>query len=242
MALSNSQYNAVMREYEQQQTKNRHDQERRIAQVYDREPRIRLLDQELGTRAAARARQVLGGDASAHGRLREELADLREQKQALLLAAGFPADYMELRYRCPDCKDTGYADGKRCHCFEQARIRILYAQSNVREVLSRENFDTLSYAYYDRERRIPGLGMTEFDYMKRVVARCQEFAEQFPGQGRNLPFTGSTGVGKTFLTNCIAKRLIDRYFSVICLSSQDLFELLSRYKFSRDVEDRKSVV
>ncbi len=237
MALSNSQYNAVMREYEQQQVKNRHEREERIARVYEREPRIRQLDQELSARAAARARQALNGDETAHGRLKEELADLREQKQTLLLAAGFPADYMEMHYRCPDCKDTGYAGGKRCHCFEQARIRILYAQSNVREILSRENFQLLSYAYYDRERLVPGLGMTEYDYMKRVVARCQNFAEGFPEQGKNLLFTGSTGVGKTFLTNCIAKRLIDRYFSVICLSSQDLFELLSRYKFSRDVEE-----
>lgn len=237
MALSNSQYNAVMREYERQQVKNRHERDERIARVYAREPRIRQLDQELSTRAAARARQVLDGDGTAHGRLKEELADLREQKQTLLLAAGFPADYTEMRYRCPDCKDTGYAGGKRCHCFEQARIRILYAQSNVREILNKENFETLSYAYYDRKQQVPGLGMTEYDYMRRVVARCREFADGFPEQGRNILFTGSTGVGKTFLTNCIAKRLIDRYFSVICLSSQDLFELLSRYKFSRDVEE-----
>lgn len=79
--------------------------------------------------------------------------------------------------------------------------------------------------------------MTELDYMKILVGKCKEFAAGFPQNGRNLLFTGSTGVGKTFLTNCIAKELIDRYLSVIYLTSQDLFELLSRYKFGRDFQE-----
>ncbi len=142
-----------------------------------------------------------------------------------------------MRYHCPDCKDTGYVKGRRCHCFEEARIHILYAQSNIREILERENFHTLSLEWYDRERKLPELGMTELDYMERVVRQCRDFADSFPEKGRNLLFTGGTGVGKTFLTNCIAKVLIERYRPVIYLSSQDLFDRLSRYKFNRDPQE-----
>lgn len=234
MALSNSQYNAVMREYEKQQFANRHDRDRRVEEVYRKVPQIEELERDISTRAAASARRLLGGDADARRQLRAELQDLREQKQILLASAGFPPDYMELRYRCPDCKDTGYANGRRCHCFERARIQILYAQSNIQDVLQRENFATFSFEWFDNREKIPGLGMTETDYMRRVVKRCKEFAERFPQGGANILFTGSTGVGKTFLTNCIAKELIDRYVSVIYLSSHDLFEIFSRYKFNRD--------
>lgn len=234
MALSNSQYNAVMRDYEKQQVANRHDRDRRVAEVYRKVPQIEELEREISTRAASCARRVLNGDSGARSQLQAELADLREQKSLLLKAAGFEPGYMELRYRCPDCKDTGYANGRRCHCFERARIQILYAQSNIQEVLQRENFSTFSYRWFDDQEKLPGLGMTEADYMKRVVKKCREFAEQFPGGGANILFTGSTGVGKTFLTNCIAKELIDRYVSVIYLSSHDLFEIFSRYKFNRD--------
>ncbi|MCI8577400.1 MAG: ATP-binding protein [Lachnospiraceae bacterium] len=237
MALSNSQYNAIMREYEQQQVRNRHDQEARIARVYERIPQIQELDVDTGARAAACARRILGGDAGARHTLREELEDIREQKRILLAAAGFPEDYMELRYRCPDCKDTGYVDGKHCHCFEQARISVLYAQSNIREVLERENFETLSYTYYDDSHVVPGIGVSELEYMKLVIRQCRDFAEHFPDRGKNILFTGSTGVGKTFLTNCIARCLIERYKSVIYLSSQDLFEVLSRYRFGREAEE-----
>lgn len=237
MALSNSQYNEVMRGYERRQSANRQDQQRRRQEVYDRVPQIRALDQAVASCGAARARQALEGDTKARARLREELADLREQKEILLLAAGFPADYMDMRYQCPDCKDTGYAGGRRCHCFEEARMHILYAQSNIRETLERENFLTLSLEWYDNERKFPELGMTELEYMKRVIGQCRDFAESFPEKGRNILFTGGTGVGKTFLTNCISKTLIDRYLSVIYLSSQDLFDLLSRHKFNRDLPE-----
>ena len=137
----------------------------------------------------------------------------------------------------PDCRDTGYSNGRRCHCFERERIRVLYAQSNIQEVLQRENFGTFSFDYFDDSKKLPGLGMTESFYMRQVVERCRRFAARFPDDGMNILFTGSTGVGKTFLTNCIAKELIDRYVSVIYLSSHDLFEIFSRYKFSREAEE-----
>ena len=70
---------------------------------------------------------------------------------------------MEMRYTCPDCKDTGFADGKRCHCFERARMRILYAQSGIEQALERENFSTFSFEWYDSREKVPQLGMTELD-------------------------------------------------------------------------------
>jgi len=237
MALTNSQYYEVMRGYERQQLENRRDRDRRVAEAYGRVPQLRELEAEIGASGAAFARKALEGDGTARIQLREKLAVLRRQKETLLCMAGYPPDYLELRYRCPDCRDTGYVDNRRCHCFEQARIRILYDQSNIREVLARENFSTLDERWYDAQKEVPGLHMTEREYMRRVVSQCREFAALFPQNGQNLLFTGSTGVGKTFLTNCIAKELIDRYHSVIYLSSQDLFELLSRYKFDRDAQE-----
>lgn len=236
MALTNAQYNTVIREYEEQQLMDRREQARRVEEVYDKLPQVRKLDLQLGEQAAACAKRMLDGDEGARARLKEKFAGLRREKEELLTGAGYPKDYMELHYRCPDCKDTGYANGRRCHCFEQARIRILYDQSNLGQVLERENFSVLTSRYYSDEV-IPGLGISEKSYMEQVVRQCREFARRFPQKGGNLLFTGSTGVGKTFLANCIAKELIDRYVSVIYLPSQDLFELLSRCKFGREAEE-----
>lgn len=237
MALSNSQYDAIMRAYGQQQFKNRHEQEERISEVYKKIPVMKELDDSISTRAVACARRLLDGDKEALKELRSEIADLREQKSVLLKAAGFGTNCMELWYRCVDCQDTGYAKGTKCHCFRQAEMKYLYAQSNIEEIVAVENFNTFSYDYFDDTRVIPVLNRTVKQYMGQVVETCRKFVKGFAGEHGNLLFTGPTGVGKTFLTNCIAKELIDQYYSVIYLSANDLFEVFSKNRFDYQDED-----
>src|SRR5699024_230336 len=118
MALSNSQYQEIMRDYQAQQLKNKHEQDARVSEIYEILPAVKELDQAVSSRAVQRAKELLNGDQKALERLREEIRDLREQKTILLASRGYPADYMEMKYRCPDCRDTGYTeDGKKCHCF-----------------------------------------------------------------------------------------------------------------------------
>lgn len=237
MGLSNSQYDSIIREYQKQQLKNKHEQDQRVAAVYEKIPVIKELDELISTSAVRSARQLLDGDKGALKRLREELADVREQKALLLKAGGFPEDFMEMHYRCPDCRDTGYVDGKKCHCFRQAQMKLLYAQSNIEEVVKRENFQTFSYEYFDDSVEIPGVGETEAQHMREVVRMCRQYIQDFEKEKGNILFTGTTGVGKTFLTNCIAKELMDMYYSVIYLSANDLFDVFSKNKFSREEDE-----
>ena len=225
MALSNSQYDAIMREYGRQQMENQHRLEERRREIYGRLPVIRELEAEIAGRSVACARRLLEGDQGALERLRAELSDLREQKALLIRAAGYPDDYLELHYRCPDCKDTGLIDGRKCHCFLQAQMKLLYAQSNLDQVLDQENFRSLTFKYYDDREVLPEIGITNAAYMKRVVQGCRDFVADFDRKHDNLLFTGSTGVGKTFLTNCIARELMDSCHSVIYLSATATFPM-----------------
>jgi len=121
-------------------------------------------------------------------------------------------------------------------------MKLLHAQSNLEDVLERENFKALSYEYYDDTEILPQLGITNAAYMRRVVAGCREFVRDFDKKHDNLLFTGSTGVGKTFLTNCIARELMDDFHSVIYLTASDLFDVFSRNKFDYDnAEDMKDM-
>ena len=242
MALSNSQYDAIMREYGRQQIENHHKLEERRKEIYARLPVVRQLEAEIAERSVACAKKLLEGDKSVLDRLKEDLRDLREQKALIIRAAGYPDDYLELHYRCPDCRDTGLIDGRKCHCFLQAQMKLLHAQSNLEDVLERENFKALSYEYYDDTEILPQLGITNAAYMRRVVAGCREFVRDFDKKHDNLLFTGSTGVGKTFLTNCIARELMDDFHSVIYLTASDLFDVFSRNKFDYDnAEDMKDM-
>ena len=260
MSLNNSQYNAIMRIYNQRQFQDKYEQDQRREEVYQKVPQIRQIEDEISSQAVRCARKLLDGDTNAKEELKQHIEDLREQKEVLLSAFGFPADYMEMHYACPECQDTGYVDGRKCRCFKKEEIRLLYSQSNIEEVLLRENFDSFSYEYYDDRVVIPEIQMTVADYMRQVHTWCKEYVENFdagerdmtkyiigaisemdtpltPSAEGNLIFTGSTGVGKTFLTNCIAKALIDQYQSVIYLSSNDLFDVFSKNKFHYDTEE-----
>ncbi len=237
MPLTNSQYQAIMRIYNERQYQDKHDQDLRRQEVYARVPQVKELEDAIASESVRCARRILDGDTDAVRQMRETVEGLRRRKQELLRAHGYAPDHMEMRYHCPECQDTGYVEGRKCKCFLKEQTRVLYAQSNIEDVLKRENFSTFSYDVYDGGSVIPEIGMTVAEYMKRVYGWCWEYIEKFSEQKGSLLFTGGTGVGKTFLTNCIAKELIDRGQSVIYLSANDLVDVCSGSKFRTEGEE-----
>ena len=240
MALSNSQYEAIMRRYSQRQLQNKRNQDARRQEVYNAVPQIEALTDEITAMMAQAARRVLMGDEKGAASMKMEAAYLKEQKSRYLKQKGYPANYLDMQYHCPDCRDTGYQDGGKCHCFKRMEIEILYDQSNIREVLERENFDTLSMNYYDKEKVDAKTGMTVYEYMSMVINDCKAYVETFGQEKGSILFTGSTGCGKTFLSNCIARELIKRRYSVVYLTATDMFDILSESRFNgRDEEEAR---
>ena len=206
MALTNTQYNSIMRLYEQRQTKNRHLRDERIHYVYTHVSGYQKLDESVATLSVAQGKKMLNGDPNALSELKECLHKLTKDKQRLLNAAGLPADFLEPVFDCPDCRDTGYVDGKKCHCFRQAEIELLYQQSKLKDVLEKENFDTLSYDFFEGE---------QLAAFQTAVNKCRDFARSFSRLGSNLFFYGTVGTGKTFLSNCIARESIELFFGYV---------------------------
>lgn len=222
MALSNSQYDMIIRDYEDRQNKNRHILEERTACVYRRVDGYRQLCESIASISVSQGKKLLEGDDHALEDLKSTLAKLSAMKEELLLGAGFPADYLSPVYDCPDCQDTGYVDGRKCHCFKQAIIDLLYEQSGIHDMLKEENFDTLSYSFHQGE---------DLAIFKKNVNTCKKFVKSFSTDYDNLFFYGTVGTGKSFLSGCIARELIEEGYSVIYFSAAGLFETLSRSMF-----------
>ena len=237
MALSNSQYDEIFRSYDAKQLKAKHDAEARIQDAYTRAPRLREIEAEIASASVSSARRLLDGDEGALLELKKHLKELCNEKKLLLKELHLPEDYFDPVYECPDCKDTGYKDGIKCHCFRQREIDLLYAQSNIREVLERENFSHFSYDYFDDTKIDPRSGKTARAYMEQVTAFCHRYVDGFKEEKGNILFTGKTGLGKTFLSNCIAKELIERCFSVVYLPAVEMYEIFSRDRFANDATD-----
>lgn len=236
MALSNSQYDAIMREYDGRQSRRRQEQRERQEEAYERAPGLRKLDGQMAGVAARQARRLLEGQESAVEDLKKEGERIGRERVRLLAQAGLAADYLELRYDCPLCRDKGFVDGQKCRCFRQKELELLYRQSQIRERLKTENFAACTEECYSDQQLVEGGRQTVRQYMHGVIAGCRRFAERFGKEGGNLVFYGSTGVGKTFLAGCIARELIEAYYSVVYLSAADLFDMLAKERFGRDEE------
>ncbi len=241
MALRNSQFNEIMRSYGDRQLRNARLQKARREEVYQRLPGLRDLDNELITASVHAAEAALAGDSSLSASLPSKIRSIRDEKDRLLESAGYPADYLELPYDCPYCRDSGFVDGAKCRCFRQQEQSFLYRQSNVEGIVRRENFDHFNLSVYDGREPLPEAGgRTCREYMRSVEAGLRRWCADFPQKGGNIIFMGNPGTGKTFLMNCITKALLDSYHSVIYLGSADLFESFSRSMRGQD-EDAEAV-
>lgn len=224
-----------MREYSRRQSEVQRALEERRKEAYTRVPRLLEIDQEIASLSARKARALLLGQPASIEELREEVAALANERISLLKANGFPADYLKPHYFCRECQDTGYTDGHRkCACFKKAEIELLYTQSNLTEILKKENFEHFSFDYYSDTMRNEATGLTERETAKKAFDTARNFVRTFDTCFENLFLYGDTGVGKTFLSHCIAQELLDTAHCVMYFSAFDLFDLLADSKFSRE--------
>lgn len=234
MALSNTQYNTIMRRYEAKQLENQHIINERRNMVYAKLPRLQKIDDSISSLSVTQARKLIEGDTSALANLKKQLELFIEEKNSLLLEHGYPEDYFEPPYGCAHCKDTGYIENEKCHCFQQAAIDLVYTQSNIRRILKKENFKNFSFDYYSDSNTNPATGLTSLATAKQAVSQCKDFIRTFDTSFRNLFFYGDTGVGKTFFSNCVAKELLDTGHSVIYFTAFELFHIFEKNVFSKD--------
>lgn len=230
MPLTNIQYDRIFRQYEKKQRISRLETEKRRAEVYERIPKYSELEDRTASLSVAQGKKLLSGDTDALETLRKDLTRLKEEKKQLLLDAGFPADYLEPVYSCPDCRDTGYRNREKCHCFRQAEISLLYEQSGIQDLLKQNNFTLLSYEYYTGEA---------LALFQNAVKTCRSFIKNFNSDYHNLFFYGTVGTGKSFLSCCVAKELMDQGYSVLYFGATGLFDLLSDAAFHTQNRDER---
>lgn len=236
MALTNQQYEEIMRTYEETRDRNRRLGEQRRAEVLRRLPSYAELEEQVGTLSLEAARRMLADDAADNAPpagLHDRIAEIVSRKRALLAGAGFAPDYLDPIYTCPDCRDTGYIDTpehlrQKCHCLRQRELDILYEQSHLREVLAAQNFAALSYDYYEGE---------DLERFRGAVKICRDFIQNFKRDYANLFFYGTVGVGKSFLSGCVAGELLSQGVSVIYFSAVSLFDTLADYAFRSKEHD-----
>jgi len=242
MGLTNEQYDKLIRRYEQRRILERDRLAARIAEAYARAPGLESLEQRISDLRMEYGRVSLTGSAEEKALIAGDLAESRERRKRMLVAGGFPEDHLELQYQCPICRDTGFVDGAPCACMKRAVTEFLFEQSNLKDRLEAENFETFSFEFFDREKRDPVSGLTVFENMTDHYETARKMAEHFRPGEQNLVLTGPVGTGKSFLSNCIAASVMQQGFSVLYLSSGSLFEQMAGETFTRKQEGDPSFI
>ena len=225
------------------QRRRREDQQNvRRREIYAAIPRVAEIDRQLRRTIvdiiAASLRQ--GNDpVPAIGVIRDKNLDLQAERAELLVAHGYPADALDDKPACPKCNDTGWRGAVMCDC-----LKSLCAQEQIKELsklldLGEQSFDTFSLDVYSPSPW-RGSGISPRENMEMVYEICLNYAQKF---GRfyfnNLFLSGAPGLGKTFLSACIARTVSENGFSVVYDTAVNIFSRFEDKKFSRDAEDTR---
>ena len=209
--------------------------QRRLEEVYQRAPQLRAVDARIRETMLDAMQLVLSGAAEDDARveeLRMENSQLQLQRAETLGRLGLPADYTDEGYMCPKCRDTGYCGAGLCSC-----LKALYAQEQKEELsgllkLGEQTFDAFDLDWYD-DTPDPSTGISPRQSMEFVYETCVAYARRFGARSRNLLFTGGTGLGKTFLSACIARVVAEKGCSVVYETAAELFARFEAEKFAR---------
>ena len=218
--------------------------ERRLERVYSVAPIIRSVDSQISATMANLLSSALlqnGGESVEEIRIRN--IGLQNRRRSELMDAGFPEDFLDDDYMCQTCRDTGYTGTEVCGCLmELYKDELRKSLSNLFK-LGNETFDNFDLSYYD-EKPAPDTGISPRRSMEIIYKTCIEYARKFGSKSMNLFFNGAPGLGKTFLSACIARVVADNGYSVVYDTASSIFSKFEDVKFSRldDPEEARSDV
>lgn len=217
------------------------DLEDRRNEIYTFIPSIKSIDKQISKLGLSIAMASLKNPETAVMEMKaieQEIKTLQEDKLVLLTEKNIPRDFLSIHYQCEKCEDTGFLDtGKPCSCYKQEQIKISYQHSNITDVLDRENFDSFNLDVFSTEYD-EAYKSSPKEHMMSVLSNCESFVYDFDVKNqKNMLFFGQTGLGKTFLCNCIAKALLDKGHTVLYQTSFRIIDTISNYRFSNKKTD-----
>ena len=215
------------------------EQQRRVQEVYRRIPEVEQIDVRMRAQMADLVRLTLSRSKDLEARLhalRDENLSLQIKRAEMLTAHGYSIDYLDEIFSCELCHDTGLVNGNICDCLKKR-----YNQELTRELSSllkngSESFENFDLSLYPSVPVSSG-GWSPRDSMKLVYEGCRKFAMNFPDVSSNLLLRGSTGLGKTYLSACIARVVAEKGYSVCYDTASNALEAFERQKFARDAEE-----
>lgn len=226
-----SAYSQAARELAEIRRKNIDELRNRENEVRDAFPEYGEVETSLAMGGAALARCVLSGTSDISA-IRSHIEQAQAKKAEILAKLGRPADYLDVIYSCSKCRDTGFdEEGMRCECYKNMVSKYVGLNSNLTEVMREERFDKFDFSLFANQPDIKGRSVLKM--IETAYKKAEDFAENFEKTKANLYLYGAAGTGKTYISSCIANRVLERGFTVYYQSAFQLLDMIERLKFGR---------
>ena len=211
---------------------------KRRKEIETHHPEILELDSLIQKKSLGLSLSILKGiDESILNKFKDEITDLRVKKTEALVENGYDADYLNLHYRCQKCKDEGYIGINRCSCFRKKLVQLYYKNSDLKDTLLVNNFSNFNLSLFSNHKLNEDDRFSPRKNIENILKYLREdYIPNFNSTTDNLLFYGDSGTGKTFLSCCIAKELLDDGFLVVYRTVDELMSNLREIKFESNSE------
>ena len=228
-------FNEILREYDLIRIKNKKRADIKKKKLYIRYPELDELEKKINEIGLKIAKLVLKKfDMREIERLKKENRILVEKYDFILKKIGLSKNDFEV-YDCKICHDTGFVNNKKCDCLKKKLVAKYCNMSCLDKILEQENFANFNFKYYKGE---------SLKLVKKAYKESLSFVKYFGVKFRNLFFYGDTGLGKTFLCNCIANEILNMEKSVLYKTAPELFKMLDEIRFNdyeKNIEQEKII-
>ncbi len=239
--MSNDVLNSILKDYNKHKLKAELDLDKRKYELYKSIPRLEQIEKELNSYAINIAKNILNNNKISLDSLKNKIDELKSERIEILRTNNIDLDFFNPNYNCNICKDTGYISHinkktEMCSCLKQKLLNISYDNSNISNI-KKENFDTFNDQLFSNN---VDLSKYKFNVSPRkninnIKKQCLNFIENFDNpNSRNLLFTGNTGLGKTFMSNCIASELLKKGKTVLYQTAPVLLETIIDSKMNKN--------
>lgn len=224
-------YSRANRELSELRRKNEDEQKRRENEVRLAAPEFLEVEAKLARCGLALAKSVLSGNSDI-SEIRKNVEAAQAKKAEILKSLKLPTDYLDDIYSCDKCRDTGFDEnGRRCSCLKNLISKYIGINSNLTEVMRAETFDKFDFSLFAKQPDVKGRSVLTM--INSIYKKALDFAETFDKTGANLYLYGPAGTGKTYISSCIANRVLARGFTVCYQSAFRLLDMLEKLKFGR---------
>lgn len=202
-----------------------------LGEVAQKNPDILQINKALSLTGLSIFEAALKGKDGLESRIekiKNENRVLSDAKRELLVSNGFPEDYLDIKYSCDRCNDTGYVGTNMCSCMKKALVKEAYNHSGLGKFLKTQTFKNFDISYYEEG--------SDREHMQAVLDMAKKYVSDFgkPEKDSNLLFVGTTGLGKTHITTAIAKGVIDKAYDVVYDSAQNIIRAFESERFDKD--------